>query len=139
MKGLSLLACAVLVLAGCSTVQINKSRGADLTRHRSVWVESRLNDSNSLDTRIVNELKGLGYETSAGPRTMMPEATELVVTYDARWEWDFHHYLIELSLSVHPANSSEVLARAYYFHPGLTRKTPEAMIHELIEPLFRRK
>jgi hypothetical protein len=138
MRPFLLLVCAALAFAGCSTVQTQKNRGTDLTRHRRVWVESRLNDSNSLDARIVNELKSLGYEAATGPLTMMPEDMELVVTYDARWEWDFRYYLIELTIAVRPAATSEVVARAHYFHPGITRKAPEAMIHELLEPLFHR-
>ena len=139
MKCLPLLASAVLLFAGCSSVQIQKGSKTALTRRQRVYVEQRTNDSASLDARIVNELKTLGYDASAGPLTMMPDDTELVVTYDARWEWDFRHYLIDLGVTVRPASSFDVLARARYFHPGVTRKPPEEMIHELLAPLFRRK
>ena len=126
-------------LAGCSSVDTLTAPKVDLTKYRRVYVEARLNDNNGIDQRIANELTRLGYTASSGPLTLMPEDTELVVTYDARWEWDFRQYLIELRIGVRPAQDFTVLANGRYFHPGITSKTPDAMVQELLAPMFPRR
>ena len=52
------------------------------------------------DGLLVAELRRLGREASSGPMTMMPQNTEAVLTYDARWEWNFKTYLVELNLEL---------------------------------------
>lgn len=129
-----LLGCAALA-AGCAslTSQANPSLG---NFHR-VFVETRLNDNLGIDRLLVAELKALGYEAQQGPLTMMPENYQLVVTYDAREEWDLHQYLIELSLSVRPAKDYNIIAASgRYFRPGVTRRTPQQMVHELVPKVF---
>ena len=140
MKLLAPLVAVVLgLLAGCSSVNTLTAPKVDLTKYKRVFVESRLNDNNGMDQRIANELTRLGYTASSGPLTLMPEDTELVVTYDARWEWDFRQYLIELRIGVRPAQSFTVLASGRYFHPGITSRTPDAMVQELLAPMFPRR
>ncbi len=139
MKLPALLLVVLGLLAGCSSVDTRTAAKADLRKYQRLFVESRLNDNNGIDQRIANELTRLGYAVSSGPLTLMPENTELVVTYDARWEWDFRQYLIELRVGVRPAQSFTVLASGRYSHPGITSRTPDAMVHELLAPIFPRR
>ena len=127
------------LLAGCSSVDTRTAPKANLAKYQRVYVEARLNDNNGMDQRIANELNRRGYTASSGPLTLMPEDTELVVTYDARWEWDFRQYLIELSVSVRPVRNFTVLASGRYFHPGLTSKTPDAMVQGLLALIFPKR
>jgi hypothetical protein len=129
-----LLGFAVLA-AGCSSLTTDGH--ADLGKRHHVWVEQRLNDNLGIGRLLTSELQALGYDAQSGPLTMMPDATELIVTYDAREEWDFRPYLIELNVAVRPAKDYNViLSTARYFHPGITRKTTETMVHELAQKLF---
>lgn len=136
MKLFAPLLLLLALLSGCSSVSTFTAPKVALTNYQRIYVEARLNDNNGLDQRIANELNRLGYTATSGPLTLMPEATELVVTYDARWEWDFRQYLIDLRVNVRPVRSFEVLASGQYFRPGLTNKTPDAMIAELLAPMF---
>ena len=136
MKLFAPLLIALALLAGCSTVDTLTAPKADLAHYHRVFVETRLNDNNGIDQRIANELNRLGYTATIGHLTEMPPDTELVVTYDARWEWDFRQYLIELRVSVRPAGNFTTLASGRYVHPGLTSRTPDAMVHELLAPIF---
>ena len=120
MKFLAPLLIALALLAGCSTVDTLTAPKADLAHYH----------------RVANELNRLGYTATIGHLTEMPPDTELVVTYDARWEWDFRQYLIELRVSVRPAGNFTTLASGRYVHPGLTSRTPDAMVHELLAPIF---
>lgn len=123
--------------AGCSS--LTTEGRVDLSKRRHIWVEQRLNDNLGVGRMLVGELRGLGYDAEVGPLTMMPEATELIVTYDAREEWDFRAYLIELNVAVRPAKDYNViLSTARYFHPGVTKKSSDKMIHELMTKLFPR-
>ncbi|HLP26801.1 MAG TPA: hypothetical protein VK477_14055, partial [Acidobacteriota bacterium] len=109
----------------------------DLGKRRHVWVEQRLNDNLGVGRKLAAELTALGYEADVGPLTMMPENTDWIVTYDAREEWDFRAYLIELNVSVRPMKDYNViLSTARYFHPGVTKKSSDVMMHELMVKLF---
>lgn len=122
--------------AGCASLTADRGR-VDLAKHHRIFVEQRLNDNQGVDRALVAELKALGYAADSGPLTMMPEDTQLVVTYDAREAWDFHPYIIELNVAVRPARDYNIiLAAARYFRPGLTAKSSDQMVHELALKLF---
>lgn len=132
---LSLLAlAAALVVAGCSSVSTRKVVALD--RFQRFYVERRLNENYHLDELIVAELQRLGRVAASGPRTMMPENIEVIVTYDARWTWDFKTYLIELNLELHTVFPSKKLADGRYYQPSLKPRSPADVIHGLLGPLF---
>jgi hypothetical protein len=125
---------ALVALAGCSTVSARKI--VSLDRFHRIYVEQRLNDNHHLDEHFVSELRQLGREASSGPMTMMPENTDAVLTYDARWEWDFKNYLIELNFELHTVHPRKKLADARYYQPSIKTKAPPAVIRELLVDLF---
>ena len=129
---------AVALLANCSSVDTRRTwlAKADLGQFRHIYVESASNDSAQLDVLLAAELKRLGYDAASGVRTMRPLNTELVISYDSRWEWDFRQYLIEISVTVRNARSEQMVASGREFHPGVTNKTPEAMVRDVLAPLF---
>ncbi|MBA4138579.1 MAG: hypothetical protein C0518_14840 [Opitutus sp.] len=130
-----LCATAGLLLAGCA--QLTREGRADLSGFRHVFVEQRLNDNLGVDRMLVGELTALGYEAQSGPLTMMPENTQLIVTYDVRETWDFRPYVIELNAAVRPAKDyNRIIGAARYFRPGVTNKPASAMVHELATKLF---
>lgn len=127
---------AALGLSGCSSLSAEGAR-ADLPKASRVFVEQRLNDNHGLDRALVAELRALGYTAESGPLTMMPENTQLVVTYDAREEWDFRAYLIELNIAVRPARDyHHIVATGRYFRPALTKKEPAEMAREVVTKVF---
>jgi hypothetical protein len=136
LKGL-ILAVICVLLASCAQLTSSGSSPAELARARKIFVEERLNDNLGIDRAIVTELRSLGYEADRGPLTMMPESAQLIVTYDARETWDFRPYLIELNLAVRPAQDyNRVVASSRYVRPGVTNKSPEAMVREALGKLF---
>ncbi len=127
----------VVFATGCGS--LTTSGRTDLGKFRRVWVEQRLNDNLGVGRKLAAELQALGYTAEVGHLTMMPEDTDLIVTYDAREEWDFRAYLIELNVSVRPKkNYNVIISTARYFHPGVTKKSSDAMMHELMVKLFPR-
>ncbi|HEX2854888.1 MAG TPA: hypothetical protein VHO24_16765 [Opitutaceae bacterium] len=131
-----LFCCAVLLLAGCSSVTTRSDPKADLTRFRRFYVERRLGDDHRIDELIVQQLQNLGREASSGPLTMKPEGIDAIVTYTDRWEWDFKTYLIELNLAVRDGRNDKLVTVARYYQPSLKTRPPAEMIREILTPLF---
>jgi hypothetical protein len=67
---------------------------------------------------------------------MRPDDTELIVSYQGQWEWDFRLYLIQLSITARSAKDDQQLASTQIVHPGVTSKSPQSMVHEVLLPLF---
>ena len=123
-------------LAGCSSVSTRQVVPLDDFHH--IFVEQRLADNNHVDKLLVAELQRLGRVVSSGPRTMMPEDADAVLTYTDRWEWDFKTYLIELTIEVHTARTRRKLAEGRYHQPSLRTKAPAEVVQEILAPLFQR-
>jgi hypothetical protein len=131
----SVLVIALTLLAGCAS-SVSARKVVPLDRYQRIYVETRLNENNHLDEVFVAELRRLGREASSGPLTMMPEKTDAVLTYDARWEWDFRTYLIELNFELHTVHPRKKLADARYHQPTIRTKAPDVVIRELFARLF---
>jgi len=131
-----LLALLAGLFSGCSSV--NSRQVVELGRFQRFYVERRLNENNRVDELIAAEIRARGHIAGSGPRTMMPEDTQVIVTYDARWNWDFKTYLIELNLEFHTVFPSKKLADAQYYQPSLTPKAPPDAVRELVGRLFRK-
>jgi len=123
-----------VLLAGCTQVSARKI--IPLEAFQRIYVEQRRSDNHHLDELFVAELKRLGKEASSGPLTMMPEKTDAVLTYDARWEWDFKTYLIELTFELHTTHSKKKLADARYYQPSIRTKEPPEIIRQLLVDLW---
>jgi len=130
-----LLPLLALAPAGCTT-SISARKVVALDRYPRIYVERRLNDNHRIDELFVAELKRLGRDASSGPLTMLPEKTDLLLTYDTRWEWDFRTYLIELNLELHTVHPRKKLADARYYQPNVRNKPPPEVIREVLDRLF---
>ena len=132
---LLLLPCLAILGAGCTT-SVSARKVVPLDRFQRIYVEQRLNDNHRLDELFVAELRRMGRDASSGPLTMMPEKIDALLTYDARWEWDFKNYLIELNLELHTVHPRKKLADARYYQPSITTKPPVEVVREVIDRLF---
>ena len=126
----------LLGLAGCASNDTSVEAQTDLRPNRHIYVQSSLNDSNHLDQFIANALIRLGYDASAGVRTMMPDNAQLLITYESQWNWDFHTYLIQLDVTVRDVRTEKNLGHGRIFHSGMTNKSPEQMVAEVLAPMF---
>jgi hypothetical protein len=136
MKPSGCLLAVLLVLTGCSTVETQVETTTEVRRYHHLYVRRASNDSNNVDLLLVQELQRLGYDASSGPRTMMPDDTDVVIDYEGQWTWDFRIYLIELKVTVRNARTEEKLGGGRVFHPGITNMSPEEFVHRLLAPMF---
>ena len=139
MKSLRLAALsAVLALsAGCSS--LNTRSVVSLADFKHIYVEHRLTDDHHIDEMLVHELQQLGHEASCGPRTLLPDNADAILTYADRWEWDFKTYLIELTVELHTARTGKKLADGSYLQQTPKSKPPAEVVHELLASLFKAK
>lgn len=123
-------------LTACSSTDVRRDSKVDLHQYKRFYVEHRLNDNNGVDAMIAADLKQRGFDATYGHLTMMPDDAQILITYDARWTWDFHSYLIDLEISAKHAKTRNLIATGSTHHAGITKKRPEKMIHAIFKKFF---
>ena len=127
-----------LVLAGCTHLRTRSLPNSDIGKFKHVFVEQRLADSYGVADEISRQLREMGYDSSAGALTMMPQGTDLIVSYEDLWTWDFNTYMIEIDMGVRSARTDKIMAVGHYNRPSMGfGHPPAAMIHELLLKLFK--
>lgn len=140
MKITGCLLVLLLGLAGCFSANTAiTDQSVDLRSYRRIYVQSAQNDSNHLDQLLANELVRLGYEASAGVRTMMPDNAQLLITYESQWTWDFRSYLMDLAITVRDVRTEKQLGNGHVFRSGVVTKSPEKFAAEVLQPMFGAK
>ena len=135
---LTIALAGAIILCGCAQITTRSLPNLDLAGHKRIFVEHRLADSFGVADEIARELRDMGYDASSGAPTMMPGDTELIVSYDDMWTWDFNTYMIEFDVQVRSARSDKIVAMGHYFRPSMVfGPPPAAMIHELLVKLFK--
>ena len=137
MKALFVLLLGAMLLAGCSSLSTHREK--DLGGIKRIYVEHLLTDNYRTDYAIVAELKRLGYDASCGPRTMMPDGVDAVITYQQRSAWDFKSYLIELNVQLKETFTGNILAASRFYQPSVRTKSPEEAVHKVITSLIGKK
>ena len=133
-----LLALGGLLLAGCSSLDTHQD--SDLSSLHRIYVEHLLTDNHRIDEAIVAELKARGYEASCGPLTMLPDqGIDAIISYEDRWAWDFNSYLIDLNIAVRANFTNKELAHGHYHQASALTKSPPEVVHQILDPLFKRK
>jgi len=128
----------VVCLTGCAQITTRSLPKAEIGSRKHIFVERRLADNYGVSEEIARQLRAMGYDASAGALTMMPIGTELVVSYDDMWTWDFTTYMIEIDIQVRSARTDKIVAVGHYFGPHVVLgHAPPEMIHELLLKLFK--
>ena len=126
-----LLIVSFAFLTACSSTEIRRDPATDLNQFKRFYVETRLNDNHATDALIAAELRNLGFEATHGHLTMIPDGIEVLITYDARWTWDFRSYLINLEITARNPHTRRLIATGTSRHAGLTNKDPAKMIEAI--------
>jgi len=134
---LLLIIVSFVFLTACSSTKIRRDPATDLNQFQRFYVESRLNDNHSTDALIAAELRNRGLEATHGHLTMMPNDIEVLITYDARWTWDFHSYLINLEITARNPHTRRLMATGTSRHVGITKKEPSKMIEAIFNKFLQ--
>ena len=133
---LSLLLVVVTFNSGCvnrATSTINPT--ANLDGIKSIYVNKFESDVSGVNLLIVNKLKKMGYLVSTEIDT--PPNVDVVVTYKDKWAWDITWYLLDLTITIRDPKTNFPLASGNSHHTSLTRKSPEEMVDEMIDNIFK--
>ena len=131
--------CALLVVQGCSVNRATATLapGADLTRIRSVYVVKEAGDDHNIDEMMKTQLTRMGYTATNGPEMPLPYKSDAVLTYVDKWMWDITMYMLELTVHLRSPETNASLAVGNSMHTSLSRKSPEAMVEEVLGNIFK--
>lgn len=129
----------LLGTSGCAVNQATASRIADMDMQavKSIYVVQHPDDKYKVAELIRDNLTKRGYQVTMGAEMQPPYPADAVVKYLDKWMWDISMYMIELTITVrNPANDFPALT-GNSLHTSLTRKSPEAMVQEVLDNIIK--
>lgn len=139
MKPLLLLALvAALLTSGCASYQTQVDRSRPAANHQRYFVQANLNDNHAVAQLIASTLRARGLTADSGPLTMMPPDTEVLVTYQERWTWDFGEHLVYLRIALRDNATETPMASAVFNGPVAINKDPPEVVARLVRELLDR-
>jgi len=132
---IGLLVLSTVLFAGCSSYEARPA-GPKVASQKSIFILSNSNDNNFLAEQIVSALKSRGYDSSCGPLTMMPDDTQVLVTYEDHWTWDFGDHLAYLQIIARDRRTNQVYGNAVFRAKIPTKKSIPKIIGELIDRIL---
>jgi len=139
MKHIFLLLAMLGFVTGCSSLASWKDPAVKLQNRSHFYVETELADGRKLHAAIAEELRAMGCAATSGPLTMMPGETDVLVSFQSRWEWDFTTYLIELDLQMRDPKSGRILATVRFHRPALGGTSTQDVIQRVLVELLGAK
>lgn len=128
-----LLAVASSGCANRATAKVDPS--ADLTAIKTMHVVKIPEETAGIDTLIADDLRRRGYTVTQGVEK--PSSVDATVTYIDRWMWDITMYLLELTVTIRDGKTEFPLATGNSMHTSLTRKSPPAMVDEVMNNIYK--
>ena len=142
MRRLITLLGVLLVLglcSGCLTrLRADVLPDANLSKDYSYYVQHRFGDERGIDVVLRDQLRRWGRQAESGERESMPDDTDVLVTYEDIWTWDFTMFMVSLDVKFRDPENEAVLASARSTRGSLARKSAEFMANETIEAIFQK-
>lgn len=129
----------LMSLTGCA---VNRSTatlspGTDMRKVVSAYVVKLPADEHHVDELIKAKLEKQGYLVTVGPELKDGYKADVAVTYIDKWMWDITMYMIELTINVRDPATGFPMAVGNAFHTSLSRKSPEEMVDEVVDNIFK--
>lgn len=112
------------------------SPGTDLSKVKTAYVVKHDKDKYRVNELIKSKLESKGYTVTTGPQTPAPVAADVSVTYLDKWMWDITMYMLELTVDFRDPKTNFPIASGNSLHTSLTRKSPEAMVDEVVNNIL---
>lgn len=143
---------AVLLLGGCSlghqkgsvvpgtAISQTSDKGASEKSpvfyvHGEYYVERLPEDGRGINRLIVDDLRKRGLRAATGQPGLVPNETNVIITYQDRWMWDMSMYMIRLNIQL-KTTDGDLLASGESYRTSMIRKSPEFMIGEILNEIF---
>ncbi|MBI3885568.1 MAG: hypothetical protein HY302_07545 [Opitutae bacterium] len=132
------LVTAAAFLSGCVTqLKSDITPGTNLKALKTFYVVRLPADQRGTDKLIADRLSVMGYKATSGEKSAVPGDVDAVVTYQDKWMWDITMYMIELNVQVRQPKTEIALATGHSLRTSLVRKSPAAMVEEVLGDLFK--
>jgi hypothetical protein len=131
------IACIAGLLSACATLESAKAPDANIKALKSFYVVQEAGDDHAIDKLIAGRLTGLGFNASYGEAPQPASRVDAIVTYQDRWMWDITMYMLKLDVQLHDGESGAVIAKAQSMRPSLQRKSPDAMVQEVLGEILK--
>ena len=102
---------------------------------RSMHVVKSPADEREVHLLIAEKLRTRGFSVTVDPQPN-PKA-DAVVAYQDKWIWDLGWYMLELTVTVSDSQRKTTLATGNSHHSSLVRKSPTAMVDEVLENILK--
>jgi hypothetical protein len=128
---------AMSMMTGCAVNRASGTltSGTDLSKIKTAYVVKHDKDKNNVNQIIKTKLESKGYTVTTGPELPGPYATDMSVTYIDKWMWDITMYMIELTINFRDPKTNFPIATGNSLHTSLTRKSPDAMVDEVLSSI----
>jgi hypothetical protein len=135
-KFAAVVLCASL-LTGCVNIATSKVEpGTDLTSLKTMYVKQIPADKRGVNEIVADKLRSKGVKVKTG----IDDPTgpvDALVTYADKWMWDITMYMLELTIVIRDPKDQMPLASGYSKHTSLTRKSPQEMVDEVIDNIYK--
>lgn len=143
MKKTTIAAMGVLALlwlmSGCANrATATLTPGEDLSHVKTFYIVTLPGDGHGIDKLIHDRLVKMGYSAEVGAEKSPPYTADAVVTYKDKWVWDMTMYMLELTINLRNPINNFPMATGNSFHTSLTRKSPEDMVDEVLDNIFKK-
>jgi len=129
-----------VLLSGCATnLTSNLAPGTNLNELGKIFVVRFEPDKRELNRIIADQLTLIGYPAIAGERDEMSDDVDTLVTYTDNWQWDITNYMIKINIRFRDRKTEKIIAIGESYRTSLVRKSPEEMIKETLEEIFKNK
>lgn len=128
----------MVLTTGCAVNRATASLtpGADLSKVKTAYVVKHDKDKYKVNELIKTKLESKGYTVTTGPQTPAPVAADISVTYLDKWMWDITMYMLELTIDFRDPKTNFPIASGNSLHTSLTRKSPQAMVDEVVNNIL---
>jgi len=127
--------CLISLSSGCANRAVAERHSSfNLDNIKKLQVKRLAQDNRGVNLLIENKLRQMGYAVKT--ENASSDDIDAVITYKDKWWWDITMYMIELTISVRDKDSNFPLATGNSLHTSLTRKSPEAMVDEVLTNIF---
>jgi hypothetical protein len=131
---IAVLIVASIALIGCKSINVSAIPNSTINKNQNYYVVQR--ENGGVHQVISDELNLMGYRASTGPEQSMPVSTNVMVTFNPKWQWDITMYLLELKVEFRNPRDKSVWVSGRTYRPSLQRKDSSVMAREVLESMF---
>ena len=101
-----------------------------------MYVKRIPEETGGTNVLIADKLRSKGIVVTTGTEPP-PSDVDAVVTYIDRWMWDITMYMLELTITIRDPKTDFPLATGNSFHTSLTRLSPQEMVNEVVDNIYK--